>query len=279
MRVRVRSRNRPNELPRQDRDVDPVIKPTRIPWGARATVWLLVWMITATLFTAVAEQNYTVRRGDTLYGIARKHGITPTRLAARNGLSKNYYVRIGQRLVIPEGSNASQLPFFVQRAIDRAEVQPGRWQHIVIHHSGVECGTVKGMDRYHREERHMENGLAYHFVIGNGHGMGDGEIGVGSRWTRQLDGGHVTSASQNKVCLGICLVGNFDRHEPTPKQLAQLKVLVQALLRRCGLSASAVKTHQQINVLFTRCPGQQFPTKRFLASLKSAEPGRTASKP
>jgi LysM repeat protein len=258
-----------------------VIQSTRIPWRARAIAWLLAWMITAPMFTAVAEQNYTVRRGDTLYGIARKHGITAARLAARNGLSKNYYVRIGQRLVIPEGPGEAspELPFFVQRAIDRAEVKAGRWKYIIIHHSGVDTGTVNGMDRYHREERHMENGLAYHFVIGNGHGMADGEIGVGSRWTRQLDGGHVTSASQNKVCLGICLVGNFDRHEPTPKQLAQLKVLVQALLRRCALSASAVKTHQQINVLFTRCPGQHFPTKRFLASLEPAEPRRTASKP
>ena len=71
----------------------------------------------------------------------------------------------------------------------------------------VDTGTVKGMDRYHREVRHMENGLAYHFVIGNGSGMGDGDIGIGSRWTKQLDGGHLTSERQNQVSLGICLVG------------------------------------------------------------------------
>jgi hypothetical protein len=138
---------------------------------------------------------------------------------------------------------------------------------------------VKGMDRYHREERQMENGLAYHFVIGNGHGMGDGEIGVGSRWTRQLDGGHLTSLKQNEISLGICLVGNFDRHEPTAKQLQQLKTLVEALLRRCGLSNDAVKTHQQINVLYTRCPGRHFPTKRFLASLESDQSPRANAKP
>jgi spore germination protein YaaH len=66
-----------------------VIQSTRIPWRARAIAWLLAWMITAPMFTAVAEQNYTVRRGDTLYGIARKHGIT-----ARNGTWKMAWLTI-----------------------------------------------------------------------------------------------------------------------------------------------------------------------------------------
>jgi hypothetical protein len=242
---------------------------------------LMAWLMILGVTVAAAELNYTVRRGDTLCGIARNHGITWARLAERNGLSKTHHVRIGERLVIPDRSSPATptLPALVQRAIDRVEVKPGRWKQIVIHHSGVDTGTVQGMDRYHREERHMENGLAYHFVIGNGHGMGEGEIGVGSRWTRQLDGGHVTSASQNKVSLGICLVGNFCRHEPTPKQLERLRALARALMSRCDLPASAVKTHQQINVLYTRCPGRHFPTKRFLDSLESADPRRTASSP
>jgi len=64
----------------------------------------------------------------------------------------------------------------------------------------------------------MENGLAYDFVIGNGNGMRDGEIAVGRRWIRQLDGGHLASEEQNKVAIGICLVGNFDKHQPTRGQ-------------------------------------------------------------
>ena len=61
-----------------------------------------------------------------------------------------------------------------------------------------------------------KNGLAYHFVIGNAHGLGDGEIGVGGRWTKQLPGGHLISEEQNQVSIGICLVGNFDESQPTP---------------------------------------------------------------
>jgi hypothetical protein len=124
------------------------------------------------------------------------------------------------------------------------------------------------MDRYHSQERHMENGLAYHFVIGNGSGMGDGEVFVGRRWTDQLDGGHVASESQNKVALGICLVGNFDLNKPTPRQMKSLNALIDSLLARCDLSASGVKTHQQINVMHTRCPGMNFPARAFLKELR-----------
>jgi N-acetyl-anhydromuramyl-L-alanine amidase AmpD len=69
----------------------------------------------------------------------------------------------------------------------------------------------------------------------------------------------------------------YHRHEPTPKQLERLLALVQALMSRCGLRSSAVKTHQQINVLYTRCPGRHFPTKSFLASVEEVESRRRSA--
>jgi hypothetical protein len=229
---------------------------------------------------APVEKVYTARRGDTLYGIARDNQISPERLAERNSLNKNGYVYTGQRLVIPASSSApvtafqakavTALPASVQDAIDKAEVRRGRWKHIVIHHSGVDTGTIRGMDRYHREVRQMENGLAYHFVIGNGSGMDDGEIAVGSRWAKQLDGGHLASASQNRMSLGICLVGNFEKHKPTVRQLDALRILVRAFMARCQLSLRAVTTHRQIHARHTRCPGRHFPTKQFMDSLKAS---------
>jgi choline dehydrogenase-like flavoprotein len=206
-------------------------------------------------------------------------------LAEQNGLSRSAYISVGQRLRLPSGDSTGSdsattqtarkcpaggaLPASIQRALAVAEVEPGRWQYIVIHHSGIDTGTVKAMDRYHREIRHMENGLAYHFVIGNGHGMGDGEIAVGHRWTAQINGGHLASEEQDKIALGICLVGNFDLHQPSARQMESLRALVRALMTRCKLERSAVKTHRQINIIGTRCPGAKFPTQSFLNSLKS----------
>jgi murein DD-endopeptidase MepM/ murein hydrolase activator NlpD len=248
----------------------------------------MAWTMVVPVTVLAAEGFYIVKRGDTIYSIARSNGIPPAVLAERNGLSRSFHVYVGQRLIIPTGATARQTPSptettgrssahtalsrSIQRAIDKAPVRPGRWQYIVIHHSGVDTGTVKAMDQYHREVRHMENGLAYDFVIGNGSGMGDGEIAVGRRWTEQLDGGHLASEAQNKIALGICLVGNFDERRPTPREIESLRALVQALMVRCKLTPHAVKTHQQINIVHTRCPGVKFPTRSFLESLRS--PGR-----
>ena len=215
------------------------------------------------------EHSYVVKRNDTLYGLAERNGISVSHLADRNGLSTDARLFIGQHLVIPSNSRSRPaLDKSVQKAIDVATVKPGRWRYIVIHHSGVDEGTVKSMDRYHREVRHMEHGLAYHFVIGNGHGIPDGEIAVCPRWRKQLDGGHLHSEAQNKISIGICLVGNFDKHRPTPKQLQSLHLLIEALMKRCKLTTSAVKTHRQINTVTTRCPGKYFPIKTVLRELR-----------
>jgi LysM repeat protein len=225
-----------------------------------------------------SDRTYVVQRGDTLFGIAKANQISVTKLARRNGLDKNDQLNIGDRLVLPAAAGTASapartdpfagLPADVSRAIRQAPVTPGRWKYIVVHHSGVAEGTMKGMDRYHREVRHMENGLAYHFVIGNGHGMGNGEIGIGNRWTDQLDGGHLRSLAQDKIALGICLVGNFDQSYPTAAQMKRLNALVRALMKRCHIAADHVKTHKQINIIATRCPGSHFPTASFLAGLR-----------
>lgn len=243
--------------------------------------WFLLALATAGAVRA-EERAYKVRPSDTLFGIARAHGLTLSELTVRNGLDRDRPLYAGQILIIPDNSAdvpgptaktaSPALGSSLQRAINRAPVSPGRWKYIVIHHSGVDEGSLKSIDRYHREERHMENGLAYHFLIGNGNGMGDGEIAVGNRWKEQLDGGHLRSEEQNKIALGICLVGNFDNHRPSEKQMRSLENLIRALMQRCKLGPSAVKTHQQINIVKTECPGSRFPTSSFLERLK--KPGK-----
>ena len=46
-------------------------------------------------------RTYTVMRGDTLWGVARKHGVTVPALAAANGLSPKSQLTAGARLQIP----------------------------------------------------------------------------------------------------------------------------------------------------------------------------------
>ncbi len=235
-------------------------------------VVLAALLLGAAAGLCASDLVHVVKRGESLYGVANKHKVSVRGLAERNGLKATARLLVGQKLAIPSSGSSTAaakpaLPSTVQKAINSASVKSGRWKHIVLHHSGTPEGTPKGMNEYHLKVRHMENGLAYHFVIGNGRGMGDGEIYVGSRWLKQINGGHLASEAQNETSLGICLVGNFDAKPPTSRQLKSLAALVEALQTRCKLSDKAVVTHQQINTIHTRCPGTKFPMKTFLAGL------------
>jgi hypothetical protein len=150
----------------------------------------------------------------------------------------------------------------VRRAIDQARVKKGRWKYIIIHNSGTRQGNARIFDIYHRRVRKMRNGLAYHFVIGNGRSSGNGQIEVGPRWTRQINGGHVASDYLNNIAIGICLVGDLNRDRPPESQLAALDELISYLRGRVGKikgKQTIVLPHKRINPRPTDCPGDRFP--------------------
>jgi hypothetical protein len=156
----------------------------------------------------------------------------------------------------------------VIEAIRRAPVKRRRWQFIVVHNSGTRQGNARVFDYYHKHVRRMQNGLAYHFVIGNGTSTGNGQIEVGDRWRRQINGGHVHSDYLNNISLGICLVGDFNREQPTRAQLDACEELIRYLRDRCGKTERGtipVKPHREINPPRwpTDCPGDDFPYSWF----------------
>jgi LysM repeat protein len=219
-----------------------------------------------------SQKIHKVVKGESLTSVSRKYGVKLSQMASANGLDTDEGLKIGQTLRVPTATAGPALPASIRKSIEKASVKPGRWKNIVLHHSGTAEGSAKGMENYHRRVRHMENGLAYHFVIGNGHGMKDGEIFVGNRWTRQIDGGHLHSLAQNKVSLGICLVGNFEKTRPTTAQMESLKALLSALETRCKIKDSQITTHREINDVGTRCPGRYFPVSTIEKELAAMAP-------
>ena len=150
----------------------------------------------------------------------------------------------------------------VRRAIDDARVARNRWKYIVVHNSGTRQGNARIFDYYHRHVRRMQNGLAYHFVIGNGTSSGDGQIEIGHRWVQQLAGGHVHSDYLNYISIGICLVGDFNRDLPSRAEYEALDELIRYLRQRVGKidgKYSIVLGHKEINPRPTDCPGNRFP--------------------
>lgn len=151
----------------------------------------------------------------------------------------------------------------IVKQLDRYPVRD--WKYIVIHHSASDSGSAAIFDKHHREDNHWGNGLGYHFVIGNGRGAGDGQIEIGNRWIKQIDGAHAGVHEYNHFGVGICLVGNFDTTNPTAKQMASLITLAKYLQGRCRIPSEKIVLHRSVRE--TECPGRNFPYHKLLAEI------------
>lgn len=151
---------------------------------------------------------------------------------------------------------------------------PRGWKYIVLHHTATGTGSVDSIHADHVKKKDKNGnhwlGIGYHFVIGNGHGMTDGDIEPTFRWRTQIQGAHAGSSDKeyNEVGIGICLVGNFENEPPTPAQIQSTKLLVQTLRREYGIAADHVVPHKDIRASATACPGKLFP----LAEIASDTP-------
>ncbi len=138
-----------------------------------------------------------------------------------------------------------------------------KWTAIIIHHSGTKTGNSAIFDKWHREGNHWE-GVGYDFVIGNGSNSGNGEVEVTYRWRRQVTGAHCGGTPgnwANKDAVGICLVGNFDKTQPTSAQMQSLVKLVRFLQSRYRIPQSRIYGHGSTPGAgtVTDCPGRNFP--------------------
>ncbi|MES2792840.1 MAG: peptidoglycan recognition family protein [Planctomycetota bacterium] len=137
------------------------------------------------------------------------------------------------------------------------------WKYLVVHHTASERGSVESIHEEHQKKKDANGnawlGIGYHFLIGNGNGMPDGEIEATFRWRQQLQGAHAGSSDPvyNQQGIGICLVGNFQNHEPSAKQMASLKKLVRSLKGTYRIASKDVIGHRDVRA--TECPGKLFP--------------------
>ncbi len=148
----------------------------------------------------------------------------------------------------------------IEGRLDRPQLR--HWKHIVLHHSASAHGNALEFHRFHKNERGWD-GLAYHFVIGNGTGSGDGEIEVGYRWTDQIHGAHAGNPEYNQYGIGICLVGNFEETAPTPAQRESLRALLRWLMERCEIPSTEIVRHKDVRE-GTECPGKNFPFEEIV---------------
>ncbi len=147
------------------------------------------------------------------------------------------------------------------------------WKYIVLHHTATETGSVESIDAAHKLRKDANGnpwrGIGYHFLIGNGHGMKDGEVAATFRWKDQTDGAHAGNAQYNTQGIGICLVGNIDDEPPTPAQMKSLRDLMTTLRMECRIGSEGIVRHTDIKA--TACPGKRFPWDTLLSSMQTVE--------
>lgn len=144
------------------------------------------------------------------------------------------------------------------------------WRYIVIHHSGASTGNEAMIQQEHLK-RGMENGMAYHFLIGNGSmGLSDGEVVEGRRWKYQLQGGHCHQDFLNQCGIGICLVGNCNRSAPTMRQINALANLLFRLQSQFQIPDDNIHGHGQFYGEDSDCPGKKFPWSTIWTKLNEA---------
>lgn len=150
----------------------------------------------------------------------------------------------------------------------RQPLQSNRWQAIVIHDTGQLVGTPATLDE--RARAAGLRGLGYHFVVGNGNGMDEGELFVSGRWMNQEPGAHTAGDNAdwfNRQAIGICLVGDGDRQRFSPAQIRRTTQLVHLLAQRLNIPSDRVYLHSQIAP--TTSPGRFFPESDLRAALRA----------
>ncbi len=144
-----------------------------------------------------------------------------------------------------------------------------RWKRIVIHHSRSRHGDAAQLARTHQSMGLA--GLGYHFVIGNGRGMSDGELHVAERWLRQQPGAHVAgpdSLAYNRDSIGVCLVGDGRLEAFGRGQMDRLVATVSTLARELDIPMGQILLHE--DVAGVDDPGPYFPRDSFYKRLAEA---------
>jgi N-acetyl-anhydromuramyl-L-alanine amidase AmpD len=146
-----------------------------------------------------------------------------------------------------------------------------RWNYIVIHHSAGAYGDIKFLNRVHRQRQANDpiDAIPYHYIIGNGNGLGMGEIDSDWRQSYDIWGAHVSANNRDKNFrgIGICLIGNYETGKIPPRQYQSLVTLTKQLMDKYNIPLGNITGHGFVPGESTKCPGKNFPMEAFLKDL------------
>lgn len=197
---------------------------------------------------------HVVGPSETLWRISKTYNVEMNSILRANRISDPSRIKNGQKLLIPNTQGPRpMIPLFPTR----------RWTHIIIHHTATHDGDAFSIDQLHHK-RGFWNGMGYHFLVNNGtKGKVDGQVQVGPRWIKQMDGAHCNSAGMNERGIGVVVVGNFSQKRLTAAEFDSLVFLVRTLKDYYRIPSSNILRHSDVPGKNTECPGLYFPWAEF----------------
>lgn len=223
----------------------------------------------------LAEGRVALARQDSSTGNVAASALEARRRAAREGFQRvlddpeavpEQRIRARRGLSSAGEPEASpRTPSLVPRSTWGAEPEVAsrlnpvgqKWRKITVHHSAEIPGfTLNGhydnsvaalrkIQRYHIHENGWGD-IGYHYLID-----GSGRVfeGRNDRWQGAHAGGDANVGN-----LGICLLGDFGGHQPTPAALDALRRLIDEYRSTNGIPREQVVGHKDIKN--TECPGK-----------------------
>jgi hypothetical protein len=147
-----------------------------------------------------------------------------------------------------------------------------RWKYIVIHHSAGNYGNIEFLQQVHRERQAEDpiDAIPYHYIVGNGNGLGIGVVKSDWREKWNLWGMHVSrnNIDRNFRGLGICVIGNFEHKHISKEQYEAVVKLTKKLMREHNIPVENVSGHGYTKGESTKCPGKYFPMEKFLKDIQ-----------
>lgn len=115
------------------------------------------------------------------------------------------------------------------------------WDRIVVVDTGAPFASVDTLDA-RAKELGEPNGIGYHFVIGNGRNLTDGQIRTCPRWRSQKPASSAYGKDLgNDGTLVICVVGDTKRSRVTDDQSQSTSALVKRLAEQFSIPANRVE--------------------------------------
>lgn len=133
---------------------------------------------------------------------------------------------------------------------------------VVLHHSlTTDSDTVswKAIEKYHKEVNGWKD-IGYHFGVEVINGEAYALVGR----PEDKDAAAVKEGMTNRHGIHVCIVGNFDKVEPTQAVLDCLvdRILIP-VMRRWSIPGNAIRLHREFNATKS-CPGKKFPLAKVL---------------